>query len=210
MRLVLLVLIAFTGVARAQTPTDRAKAIIETQRALLDKDKAGAKALLTAMDPDAIVVSRMAVERAGRILELMAGKTINGIDETLARNALDPVFWTNWDPDATGARKATVKSTVSNLVAGGRADAVWFTFELAVDRTTVEAKPFKMTHKFRITELVVDKAGWKGTTRLGALHELRQLQAARHQPRRAHDLPSQAREGAPRRAVDDRARLERE
>lgn len=159
MRLALILVLLATSVAGAATPTETANTVIASQRALLDKDRAGVMALLKSMDPDGIVVSAMSVETSKRLLELMAAKSGSDGDEYHARESLAALFW------ARGERavktKATTKSTVKNLVAGGRTDVVWFTFDLTVERVTVEAKPFKMNDTFRITELVANKGGWK-------------------------------------------------
>lgn len=156
MRVVLILLLALTSVARAETPTERATALVTSQRALLDKGSAGATSLLQAMASDGIVVSAMSVETPKRLLELRAAKSVNDGDETWARDSLSALFWSPAPPI-----KATTKSTVKNLVAGGRADVVWFTFDLTVERVTLEAKPFKMNRTYRITELVADRGGWK-------------------------------------------------
>jgi len=164
MRLVLLLLVAFTGIARAQTLTERATATIESQRALLDKGRPGILTLLKGMDPDGMVVGAMSVESPKKLLELLAAKAFNDMD-TWARNSLHALFWvaheSHTDDKLAPPTRSTVRSTVSNVVAGGRADAVWFSFDLVVDRATTSGKPFKMTDAFRITELLVDKGGWK-------------------------------------------------
>lgn len=164
MRLFLvIILLAVASRASAQTPTERAKAIIETQRATLDKDLAGMKSFLGQLDPAGIVVGNMSVETPKTMLELLNSKEVSRGGEYWAENALQSLFWAGRDM-AVKTVKQTVKTTVANLVAGGRADAVWFTFDLTVDRaTTIGGKPFRKTDTFRITELAVDNKGWKVT-----------------------------------------------
>ena len=132
---------------------------------LLDKDRPGIIALLKSMDPDGVVVSTMTVETPKKLLELLAAKTYNDMDETWARNSLHSLFWvaheSHTDDKLAPPTKSKLKSSVANLVVGGRADAVWFTFDLSVQRTTLDAKPFTKSDVFRITELAVDKGGWK-------------------------------------------------
>lgn len=147
--------------AQTPTPTERARAIIDGQRALLDKNVAGIRTLLGQMAPDGVVVGQMAVASPKELLAALANPDKPG-DEHHARNALQTLFWASTESSPPPPKNYVVTSTTKNLIAGGRADAVWFTFDLTVDRSAMlGGRPFKSNHTFRITELVVDRGGWK-------------------------------------------------
>lgn len=168
MRLALLILVLLVGSANAQTPIERAKATIDTQRALLDKDEAGIKTLIGTFAPDGLLVGKMAVISAKDLLAIYKSKDRKESKEYWAINALQSLFWarTTDDPSAKPeppVKGHTAKSTVANLVAGGRADVVWFTFDLTVEHAAPDlgGKPYKSKETYRITEVLADRGGWK-------------------------------------------------
>jgi hypothetical protein len=152
-------LLSISSAGRADpNPTDRAKAIIETQRALIDKGHAGVKTFLGQLDPAAVIVSSMAVTTPKAILAAVSAA--DG-DNLYHRIALAPMFQLS-DMLKEPPWKQTIKTSVANVVAGGRADVLWFTFELTVATdATIEGKPRKTSDTFRITEVATAAGGWK-------------------------------------------------
>lgn len=146
MRLALLFLVLLAGTSRAETPADRAQPIIDAQRALIVKGKAGIKPFFAGLDPACIFVGDMAV---GAPKDLIAN--LDSKDLTVSSgNAVDDLF-----VGYAGVKTvATVKATASNLLAGARGDALWFTFDLALEREPGTDKP-QPRNAFRITEVVV-------------------------------------------------------
>lgn len=146
MRLALWFLVLLLGTARAETPADRAKPIIDAQRALIVKGKAGIKPFLAGLDPAGIFVGSMA---AGAPKDLLAN--LDSRDITISsENYVSHLF-----VGAAGVKTVTtVKATASNILAGSRGDALWFTFDLALEREAGTDKP-QPRNTFRVTEVVV-------------------------------------------------------
>ena len=144
-------LVPLTAAADAPTPAARAKASIEAQLVTFQRGLAGEPAFLALFEPDGVIVADRAVMTAATIAAGMAQPyRAADHDSFEVHSLLARLFGASGD----GKTDRTIKKLkLGKVTAGGVADAVWFTFDLDVVSWS--------TTRYRISELLVNRGGWK-------------------------------------------------
>jgi hypothetical protein len=144
-------LVPASAAADDVTPAARAKTSIDAQIATFRRGAAGEAAFLAMFEPDGVIVGDGGVMKASALAAALAQPYEPGDNESYEVHAmLARLFGASADGTVD---KTLEKVTVGKVTAAGGTDAVWLTFD-------VTEKAFTTT-TYRVSELLVDRGGWK-------------------------------------------------